>query len=98
MSFKQRLPLILALPLLVGGCLNEPIGVRDAALGEAVKYDNALQVINPDPVYAEGAAQPGASGEHAVKATEAYRKGIVKPVETMRTTTGSTSGGGSGPQ
>jgi type IV pilus biogenesis protein CpaD/CtpE len=82
--------------LVLTGCLNEPIAQRDPALGESVKYDTAAQIINPDPVYPPGSAQPGDNGEHAVKAVEAYRKGQVKDVETMQTTTGTSGSGGSG--
>ena len=68
----------------------------DLSLGEAVKYDQALQTINPDPVYAPGSALPGASGTHAVTAAKAYRMGTVKPVEKISISGGSS--GGSGPQ
>lgn len=70
----------------------------DLSLGEAVKYDQALQTINPDPVYAPGSALPGASGTHAVTAAKAYRMGTVKPVEKISISGGSGSSGGSGPQ
>lgn len=91
-----RLTLLIAGSVLLAGCLNEPIAQRDAALGEAVKFNAAIQTINPDPIYPEGSAQPGDSGEHAAKAVERYRKGEVKPVETMQTTTGSSGTGSSG--
>ena len=94
MSF--RLTLLVAGSALLAGCLNEPIAQRDPALGESVKFNAAVQTINPDPVYAEGSAQPGDSGEHAAKAVERYRKGEVKPVETMQTTSGSTGSSSSG--
>ena len=70
----------------------------DLSLGEAVKYDQALQTINPDPVYAPGSALPGASGTRAVAAAKAYRMGTVKPVEKISISGGSGSSGGSGPQ
>jgi hypothetical protein len=91
-----RLTLLIAGSVLLTGCLNEPIAQRDPALGESVKYDAAIQTINPDPVYPEGSARPGDNGEHAVKAVERYRKGQVKEVETMQTTGGSTGSGSSG--
>jgi hypothetical protein len=94
MSFK--LMLLIVGSVLLAGCLNEPIAQRDPALGEAVKFNAAVQTINPDPVYPEGTAQPGDSGEHAAKAVERYRKGEVKPVETMQTTSGTTGSGSSG--
>ena len=71
----------------------------DPSFGEAVKYDQAIQTINPDPVYAPGSALPGASGTHAVTAAKAYRMGTVKPVEKISISSGSgSSSGGSGPQ
>lgn len=93
---NSRLALLIGASLLLTGCLNEPIAQRDRALGEAVKYNAAVQTINPDPVYPPGSAQPGDNGEHAVKAVEAYRKGEVKDVQVMQTTTGNSGSGGSG--
>ena len=96
MSSKAALAL-LALPLLVGACapLNEQIGQRDPGFGEAVRYNAAIQTINPDPVYAEGGAQPGDNGERGVTAVERYRRGAVKQVEAEGTTSGSSGGGAS---
>jgi predicted small secreted protein len=76
------------------------IGDEDASLGESVKYDQAIQTINPMPVYPVAAAQPGDNGEKGALAVEHYRKGQVKQIETMSTTTGTGagSGGGGGPQ
>lgn len=69
----------------------------DPEMGEAVKYNAAIHTIDPDPVYAEGSAQPGASGVKGAEAIERYRTDQVKDVETLNT--GSTSsGGGGGPQ
>lgn len=93
---KCRFALLAGCSLLLAGCLNEPIGVRDAGFGEAAKFNAAVQTINPDPVNAPGAAQPGDNGEHGVKAVERYSKGEVKEVQTMQTTTG-TSGSSGGP-
>ena len=71
----------------------------DLSLGEAVKYDQAIQTINPDPVYAPGSALPGDSGTHAVTAAKADRMGTVKPVEKISISGGSgSSSGGSGPK
>ena len=67
----------------------------DPGFGEALRYDMAIQTVDPDPVYPEDGAKPGDSGEHAVKATERYRKGTTKPV---RQQSASGSGGSSGPQ
>ena len=75
MSFKR---LIAALPLLLtAGCMTASgdIDSPDPAFGEAVKYDMAIQVIDPDPVYDEDGAQPGDNGDVGQKAVERYRKG-----------------------
>ena len=83
--------MLLAVSALVitGGCT--PV---DAGFGEAQRYNMAAQTIDPDPVYAEGSAQPGYHGEKAQKATDRYRKGTTKPVRTESTS--SVSGSGSG--
>ena len=88
----RRLVGIAALAAALGAC--SPV---DLSLGEAVKYDQAIQTINPDPIYPPGSALPGASGTHAVTAAKAYRLGTVKPVERISASSGA-SGGGSGPQ
>lgn len=96
MSFKLSLALVPATVLLAGCAMDSHIGERDAAFGESVKYNAALQTINPDPVYPEGGAQPGDNGEHGQKAVERYRNGDVKDVQMMQTTGGSSGGSGSG--
>ena len=66
-----------------------------------MKYDAAIQTINPAPVYAADAAQPGSNGDVGAKAVERYRTDKVKQVETMQTTSGMRKRrgrGGSGPQ
>lgn len=72
----------------------------DTGLGENVKRNMAMHVINPDPQYS-GVSMEGSSGDHAAAATERYRKGTVKEPQTIRTTSaigggGSGSSGGSG--
>ena len=104
MSFRKIASL--ALPLLVlSGC--ETLGQRtdpppntslDPGFGEAVKYNAAIQTIDPDPVYAEGDALPGSDGAKGAAAVKRYRTDAVKAVETLTTTEGSSSGSGSGPQ
>ena len=98
MSFK-RLMIASAVLLAVGGCntANRNIGMEDPALGEAVKYDAAVQVINPVPVYPAGSAQPGDNGEVGAKAVTRYRTNAVKQIETMETTGGGSGGGSSSP-
>jgi hypothetical protein len=90
--------------LLVAGCTAlagcntwySHIGDEDAGFGEAVKYDQAVQVINPAPVYAANSTQPGSNGDVGQKAVERYRTDKVKAVEQMQTTSGSSGGSGSG--
>ena len=88
----RRLVGTVSLAAALGAC--SPV---DLSLGEAVKYDQAIQTINPDPIYPPGSALPGASGTHAVTAAKAYRLGTVKPVEKISISSGSSSGG-SGPK
>jgi hypothetical protein len=94
MSFKAKFLLAGVTAMMAAACA--PV---DPGFGDALRYDMAAQTIDPDPVYAEGGAQPGGSGEKAAKATERYRKGQTKPVERISASSGSgSSGGGSGPQ
>ena len=81
--------------MILSGCVNERIGQRDPALGEAVRYNAAVQTINPDPIYPEGSAEPGENGDKGARAVQRYREGEVTPVEMMETTAGSSGGGGS---
>ena len=80
---------ILPAGALLAGCVNERIGQRDPALGEAVKYNAAIQTVNPDPIYPEGSAEPGENGDRGARAVQRFREGDVTPVETMETTAGS---------
>jgi hypothetical protein len=101
MSSRLLLSTGLAAALLLSGCANQPTRVADPGFGEAVKYDTAIQTINPEPVYPPDAAQPGSNGDVAQQAMERYRKGQTKPVQTQQTTSGTTgsgSGSGGGPQ
>lgn len=67
----------------------------DAGLGENVKHNMAVQVINPDPQYT-GDPMEGSSGDRAAAAAERYRKGTVKEPVSIRTSTIFGSSGGSG--
>ena len=91
MSFK-----LLIAPLLLGvvsGCTQiYPVSLSaDPGMGEAVKYDIAVQTIDPDPVYGPESAQPGDHGERGQKAVDRYRKGAVKAVEQMSSGSGGPS-------
>jgi len=94
MSSKVLRAMCAILPIfVVAGCnTTKNIGQEDPALGEAVKYNAAVQTVNPDPVYPAGAAQPGDSGVKGAAAVKRYRTDAVKQVEVMQTTSG-TSGG-----
>jgi len=92
---SSKVLLICAGALAVAGCnTTKNIGQEDPGLGEAVKYNAAVQTVNPEPVYPAGAAQPGDSGVKGAAAVKRYRTDAVKQVEVMQTTTGSSSGSG----
>ena len=95
MSSKLMLGGPLAL-LLLAGCntLNQNNLSPDPGFGEAAKYNAAVQIIDPDPVYDPDGAQPGDSGDKGAAAVKRYRTDQVKKVEVMTTTSGS----GGGPQ
>ncbi|MGH6729811.1 MAG: hypothetical protein ACREBK_06625 [Sphingomicrobium sp.] len=89
-----------ALVAALGGCstTGRETGAGDPFLGEAVRYNAAVQTINPDPVYTADMAKPGDNGEKGAEAVKRYRTDNVKPVQTMETTAGSTgSSAGSRP-
>ena len=91
----------LALSLTAGAAALAACTPADHALGEAVKYDMAIQTIDPDPVYDEDDAQPGYHGEKGAEAVKRYRTDAVKQIEQQTTTSGGQgggSGGGTGPQ
>lgn len=85
-----KLLLAPAAAVLLAGCstVNTPIGSQDPGFGEAVKYNAAVQTIDPDPVYTAADAQPGDHGEKGAKAVERYRKDQVKQTEQVATTGG----------
>jgi len=97
MSCKHvRLPLSIAAMIALGGCntVNSHIGDTDPFMGESVKYNAAIQTINPEPVYPPDSAQAGAVGDVGAKAVKRYRTDQVKQVETMATTSSGTSSSG----
>lgn len=88
-----------------GGCvaiaacntMNSHIGDEDAGFGEAVKYNAAIQTINPNPVYAPGGALPGDNGEKGAAAVKRYRTDKVNErhdsdAKSLSTTEGVSSG------
>ena len=105
MSCKRLL--IAASSVALAGCntVDKNIGQEDPYLGEAVRYNAAVQTINPDPVYAADAAQPGDSGKKGADAVKRYRNDEVNRrhrsearQNSVLSTTGGTSSGGGGPQ
>ena len=100
MSSKHLILLgLIALPLAGCATVDPQTGSVDRHFGEAVAWNKAAQIIDPDPVYDEDDAKPGYHGEKAANATKRYRTDAVKAVEQVGTTEGgSGSGGGSGPQ
>jgi hypothetical protein len=95
MSFRLLLLTAAAAALCSCATAKKNIGQEDPALGEAVKYNAAIQTINPAPVYGEDGAQPGDSGDKGAAAVKRYRTDQVKQVESMGTTS---SSGGSTPR
>ena len=79
--------------IVLGAAACAPV---DPGFGEALRYDMAVQTIDPDPVYPADARQPGDHGEKAQKATERYRKGQVKSPATGGVSGGRASGVGGG--
>ncbi len=88
---SSKLVVTAAAALALGACntVNKNIGMEDPALGEAVKYNAAIQTVNPDPVHGPDAAQPGDSGVKGAAAVKRYRTDAVKQVEVMETSSGS---------
>ena len=93
--FYRRLivPAIGALALTGCNTAGTHIGDEDPGMGEAVKYNAALQTINPTPVYPASAAQPGDNGDKGAKAVKRYRTDAVKDVQSMQTPAGSAGAG-----
>ena len=101
MSFDRiRAFVTVAGALMLAACntANSHIGDEDPGFGESVKYDQAIQTVNPLPIYPPSAAQPGSNGVKGQNAVKRYRTDAVKPVETTATTAGSSGSGMSGSQ
>jgi len=96
MSSKLRIALLCAVAGVPAACAtpNEAAPNIGTDFGEATKYNAAVQIIDPDPVYPAGASQPGTRGDTGVAAVKRMRTDQVKQPQVM--TTSSSSGGGSG--
>lgn len=80
--------------------VQKPIDSVDPGFGETVKYNAAIQTINPTPVYTAANAQPGSNGSKGAEAVKRYRMDQVNARHdaqsaTLSTTTQSSGGGGS---
>ena len=87
MSFRLIAPAVL---LLLGACdtIYPASQSIDPGFGEAVKYNFAIQTIDPDPVYTAEGAQAGDNGEKGAEASKRHRTGKVKDVQVQTTTGG----------
>jgi type IV pilus biogenesis protein CpaD/CtpE len=89
MRFNAKQMLLAVMLTGLAGC-----SAVDPGLGEAQRYNMAIQTVNPDPVYPEDGAQPGDSGEKGANAVKAYRKGETKELKVQSTSNVSIGGGG----
>jgi hypothetical protein len=91
MSYKRILfASVGCLALCACNTVNKNIGQEDPAFGEAVKYNAAMQTINPDPVYPEGGAEPGSSGAKGAAAVKHYRNDEVNTRHKAEATSSAT--------
>jgi hypothetical protein len=99
MSSRRLLIAAIASAALAGcNTMYTHYGDDDPGFGEAAKYDAAVQVINPTPVYSADSAQPGSNGDVGAQAVKRYRSGTVKQTQSVGTAGGSGVSMGSGPQ
>jgi len=98
MAMSSKLLLVVGAALALAGCntVNKNIGTEDPGMGEAFKYDTAIQTINPDPVYTADSAQHGDSGAKGAAAVKRYRTDAVKQTQAVSSTSSSSGGSGSG--
>ncbi|HWC56996.1 MAG TPA: hypothetical protein VG434_08530 [Sphingomicrobium sp.] len=96
---SKRLLIVVAACTGLAGCntAQTHIGDESPVLGEAFAYDNAIQTVNPSPVYPANATQPGSNGDVGAAAVKRYRTDKVKPPEQQATSAG-VGGSGGGPQ
>lgn len=100
MSFKLLLIAGGSLGLAACNTANSHIGDEDPYMGEAVRYNAAIQTINPDPVYSADSSQPGDNGDKGAQNVKRYRSDGVNARHQAGANTASTgqSSGGSGPR
>ena len=80
----------------LGACntVHEQSASVDPGMGEATKYNMAVQTIDPDPVYSADGAQPGDAGDKGAAAVKRYRTDAVKAVQAQSTASSGSGGGG----
>ena len=97
---SSRLIATISAGMLLSAC-TAPLGQAgslDAGIGEASRYNAAVQIIDPEPVYAATGAQPGDNGEKGANAVKRYRTDQVKETESLGVDSSGGEGGGSGPR
>jgi type IV pilus biogenesis protein CpaD/CtpE len=77
----------LALAVSVSACTP-----NDINMGASAKHNYALQVVNPEPVYANPI--PATDGAQAAGSQDRYRTDKVKKPVSAKTTQGGSGGGG----
>ena len=95
MSFDRiRATVMITGALMLAACntAKSHIGDEDPGFGESVKYNQAIQTVNPLPIYPPAAAQPGSNGVKGQGAVKRYRTDAVKPPESQTTAGGSGAG------
>jgi hypothetical protein len=89
MSCKRLHLLPMAAAMILVGCDTvHPNHSLDPGFGETMRYNAALQTIDPDPKVVAGAAMPGDNGAVGAEAAKRYRTDKTKPVEKTTTTSG----------
>ena len=94
MSYKLLVGPVALLSLAGCNTVYEQSASTDPGMGEAHRYNMAVQTIDPDPVYSADGAQPGDDGAKGAAAIKRYRTDAVKDIQVQSSTT--SSGGGSG--
>jgi len=71
MSSRLLVISLATLGLCACSTVHKNIGQEDPGFGETVKYNAALETINPAPVYGPNGAQPGGNGDNGAVVGEA---------------------------
>ena len=73
-KLKQALAAMGAISLAACATPDPVTGSVDRHFGEALAWNKAVQVINPDPVHSPTGAQPGSSGGAKVNSPRGFTK------------------------